>query len=222
MPKPTFQNLPPEKRERITAAAIAEFSSVPYARATLDRIVDAAGVSKGSMYQYFAGKADLYRWLLTEYLPGRKMAAIGASAPEPGASVWAVLEQAFLAGVRFAAAEPSLTRLGLRFLRDHEIEPSLAAIRQQHRAASDAWLQALLGAAKERGELRADLDVSMTSGFLAHALGEGMLDQLARRVGLTLDGFFEQPAATQGLSDDELMELVRGVTRLFREGAGAP
>ncbi len=221
MPKTTFQNLSPEKRERITAAAIAEFSSVPYGKATLDRIVDAAGVSKGSMYQYFAGKADLYRWLLTEHLPARKMAAIGALAPAPGANVWAVLEQAFLAGVRFAAAEPSLTRLGLRFRRDHEIEPELAAIRRGHRAASDAWLQALLNEGKERGELRGDLDVSMASGFLAHALGEGMLDQLARRVGLDLDGFFERPDATASLADEDILDLVRGVTRLFREGAGA-
>ncbi len=220
MPKSTFHNLSVEKRQRIIDAAIDEFSAVPYAKATLDRIVEAAGISKGSMYHYFAGKADLYRWLLTEYVPARKMEAIGAMAPPTEASVWDVLEHAFLAGVRFAAAAPRLTRLGLRFLRDHEIEPELAAIRHQHRAAGDAWLRALLTDAQQKGDLRADLDISMASGFLAHALGEGMLDQLARHLDLTLQGFFEHPDATQTLSDDELLTLVRRVTRLFREGAG--
>ena len=221
MPKPTFHNLPAAKRDRIVNAAIDEFSAVPYVKATLDRIVDAAGISKGSMYQYFAGKADLYRWLLTDYMPGRKMEAIGAVAPPPGTSIWVVLEQAFLAGVRFAATDPRLTRLGIRFLRDHEIEPELAAIRHAHRAASDAWLQAQLFDAVARGELRADLDIPMTAGFLAHALGEGMLDQLARRLGLTLDGLFDQPDASFTLSDDALLDLVRGVTTLFKDGAGA-
>jgi len=222
MPKPTFHNLPPDKRQRITDAAIDEFGAVPYVKATLDRIVEAAGISKGSMYQYFEGKADLYRWLLTEYLPARKLEAIGATAPAPGASVWEILEQAFLAGARLAAAEPGLTRLGLRFLRDYELDPGLTLIRQQHRAAADAWLRGLLGEAMQRGELRADLDVSTAVGVLAHALGEGALDLLADRVGTTLEGLFEDPTATHSLTDAVLLEVVGNITRLFRDGAGAP
>ena len=65
MPKPTFFNLPEEKRQRIIDASIAEFAGVPYARATLDKIVKVAGISKGSMYQFFANKAYLYFWILT-------------------------------------------------------------------------------------------------------------------------------------------------------------
>lgn len=221
MPKPTFFNLPDEKRQRIIDAAVLEFSRHPYARATLDRIVETAGVSKGSMYQYFAGKADLYRWLLTDYMTQKKMAAIGASAPPPGTSVWVVLEQAFLAGVRFAAAEPALTRLGVRFLRDHEQEPALAAVSAQNDAMAEAWLSGLLTDAVARGELREDLDITVTTVFLAHALGQGMLDQLARRLGLTLHQLFENPDLTGTLSDEALLDLVRTVTRLLRDGAGA-
>lgn len=220
MPKPTFHNLRPEKRQRIIAAAIAEFSAQPYARATLDRIVEAAGISKGSMYQYFAGKADLYRWLLTEHMASRKMAAIQASAPPAGADIWTVLEQSFLAGVRFAATEPLLTRLGVRFLRDHELEPELAAVSAKNAAASDAWLTALLHAAIQRGEIRSDLDVPVVVGILTHALGEGMLDQLARKLGISLAALLEAPDRVQQLSDEQLVQLVRSVTSLFRDGVG--
>lgn len=222
MPKPTFHNLPQAKRQRIIDAAVAEFSSVPYPKANLDQVVKAAGISKGSLYQYFGGKADLYAWLLTAYLPQKKMAAIGAQAPSPDASLWQVLEQAFVSGVRFAVAEPALTRLGIRFLRDHELEPALAEISRQHKAAADAWLMDLLATARSRGQLRADLDLSVAAGFLAHALGEGMLDQLARTLHIELHELLEQPDTLNTLTDDQLRKLVRSVTSLFRDGAGAP
>jgi len=221
MPKPTFHNLPDAKRQRIIDAAIDEFAAVPYAKANLDRIVAAAQISKGSMYQYFANKADLYRYLLTAYLPARKMAAIDPSIADPDASVWETLERAFIAGVRFAAAEPRLTLLGARFLRDHELEPELAVVSQQNKVAADAWLKMLLERGQRRGELRDDLDLAVTAGFLAHALGEGMLDQIARRLGMTYEALLETPDATTRLSDEQLLTLVRSVTRLFREGVGA-
>lgn len=222
MPKPTFDNLPPDKRQRIIDAAIDELSAVPYAKATLDRIVDAAGISKGSMYQYFRGKADLYRWLLTDHLTSRKMAAIGASPPPPDATIWEVLEHAYLAGVRFAAAEPGLTRLGVRFLRDHELEPELAEVSHQNQLQADAWLTGLLTRARDRGELRPDVDIPMASAVLGHTFGEGMLDHLARRLGMTLTQLLAEPDAVQRLSEDELRDLVRALARMFRDGIGTP
>lgn len=219
MPKPTFFHLPADKRQRIVDAAVEEFGARPYAKATLDRIVEDAGVSKGSMYQYFSGKSDLYVWLLTAYMADRKLAYIGAMAPPEGATAWEVLERAFLAGVRFAAAEPQLTRLASRFLRDHQQEPELAEVSARNQAAGRAWMTDLLTRAQARGELRADLDVGMVTTVLLHALGEGMLEHLAHRLGLSVPEFYAQPEATQSLSDADLHEIVQGVTRLFREGA---
>ena len=60
MPKKTFENLPDEKRGRILAAAIEEFASHEFAAAKLDRIAAAAGVPKGSLYQYFETKDEFY------------------------------------------------------------------------------------------------------------------------------------------------------------------
>lgn len=222
MPKPTFANLEPGKRQRVVEAAVEEFSSRPYAVANLDRVVERAGISKGSLYQYFDGKLDLYRWLLTEHLPGRKLAAIVAHAPPPDASVWGVIERAFRGGVAFAVAEPALNRLGVRFFRDHDAEPELASIAAAHRAASDAWLTSLLRQGQERGELRADLDLPAASGLLAYALGEGMLDQFARRLGISLDELLDAPERIGELTEGDLTALVGSVIDLFRRGAAAP
>ncbi|MEM9491158.1 MAG: helix-turn-helix domain-containing protein, partial [Myxococcota bacterium] len=60
MPKATFHNLPADKRARIVEAATAEFARRGYDGASLSRIVTALGIAKGSLYQYFAGKLDLF------------------------------------------------------------------------------------------------------------------------------------------------------------------
>jgi AcrR family transcriptional regulator len=60
MPQPTFYRLDQAKRRRVIAATTKEFSAHPYERANLDRIAAAAGVPKGSLYQYFTNKRDLF------------------------------------------------------------------------------------------------------------------------------------------------------------------
>ena len=64
MPTPTFFRLPEEKRARLTQAAWQEFSSVRFSEASINRIVRAAQIPRGSFYQYFADKDDLFFYLL--------------------------------------------------------------------------------------------------------------------------------------------------------------
>lgn len=64
MPKQTFLKLSPDKRSMIEAVAIDEFAENPYQCASISAIVAKAGIAKGSFYQYFDGKQDLYLHLL--------------------------------------------------------------------------------------------------------------------------------------------------------------
>ena len=66
MCKETFLRLPEEKRTRILNAAWDEFTTVPYANASINRIIRAAGIPRGSFYQYFEDKDDLFRHLMTQ------------------------------------------------------------------------------------------------------------------------------------------------------------
>ncbi len=67
MPKDTFFNLNDDKRNKIIRAAINQFSELHYSKVTINRIVQSAGISKGSFYQYFEDKDDLYIYLFTEF-----------------------------------------------------------------------------------------------------------------------------------------------------------
>lgn len=67
MPTNTFFNLASTKREKLLACAQAEFSRVPFAQASINRIVQAAQIPRGSFYMYFADKQDLFQHILGEY-----------------------------------------------------------------------------------------------------------------------------------------------------------
>jgi len=62
--KQAFFHLPLEKQETILAAALAEFGANDYAAASLDRIVTAARISKGGLYEYIASKEELYLYCM--------------------------------------------------------------------------------------------------------------------------------------------------------------
>lgn len=60
MPRSRFEDLEPERQERLLSAAADEFSERGYEGASLNRIIDRSGISKGSLYYYFDDKADLF------------------------------------------------------------------------------------------------------------------------------------------------------------------
>lgn len=60
MIKQTFYNLPETKRERIYQAIKTEFDRVPLDKININSIIKEANISRGSFYQYFDDKGDLY------------------------------------------------------------------------------------------------------------------------------------------------------------------
>ena len=60
MPYETFFNLPEEKRQTIFDILLEEFAENDYNSVSISRIVNRAGIAKGSFYQYFEDKKDLF------------------------------------------------------------------------------------------------------------------------------------------------------------------
>ena len=58
--RPTFAKLPSDKKERILDVAIDEFSRCGYEQASINRMVGRLGIAKGSIFQYFGSKKNLY------------------------------------------------------------------------------------------------------------------------------------------------------------------
>ena len=63
MPTSTFFRLPEEKRKRLMDAAWEEFTTNSYTDASINRIIQKAHIPRGSFYQYFQDKEDLFWYL---------------------------------------------------------------------------------------------------------------------------------------------------------------
>lgn len=64
MPKQTFFNLQPDKQKRIIDASKKEFIENNFYDASINMIIKDAGISRGSFYQYFEDKEDLFIYLI--------------------------------------------------------------------------------------------------------------------------------------------------------------
>ena len=64
----TFRRLPAEKRGRFLEAAWGEFTRVKFADASINQIVRSAGIPRGSFYQYFTDKEELFHYLVHGYV----------------------------------------------------------------------------------------------------------------------------------------------------------
>lgn len=67
MPSTTFFNLPQEKREMVRRAIKDEFSRAQYHEVSINKIVKAAGIARGSFYQYFTDKHDMLDYIMADY-----------------------------------------------------------------------------------------------------------------------------------------------------------
>ncbi|HFU7527313.1 TetR/AcrR family transcriptional regulator [Aerococcus mictus] len=59
-----FNNLKPEKQKQIINAAIKEFVRNGFEKASTNEIIKRANISKGSLFNYFNSKKDLYLYLI--------------------------------------------------------------------------------------------------------------------------------------------------------------
>ena len=163
MPKRTFFNLPIEKRETIEQRALDEFAGYGYDRSNVNRIVASSGIAKGSFYQYFDNKKDLYFHLI-DSLVERKRKAIAPALEAGDATFVESLRALFRLGIEFARADPRLVRLGADFAGKH---PAFVAefVEAYGPMGVDVY-RALLERAERSGELREGLDIPLAAAFI--------------------------------------------------------
>lgn len=221
MPKPTFFNLPADKRHRIVELAIDEFAERPYHEASLSRIVTRAGIAKGSIYQYFDNKLDLYRWLVTEEVTRRKLEFLerdGVSLVAPS-DIRAFLRSAVLSGIRFMLSDPRVARLAEGLLAPTR-DPDLRALGREIRESGHRGLRQLLARHPVRDQIRSDIDLDLVVRLLATVLGYGIRMLVDGHLGLDLDTLLQNPASAH-VDPQRLEKLVDDTVCLLVDGVGA-
>lgn len=164
MPKPTFFNLPEVKRTAFVDAAIDEFAAHDYETASISQIVARLGIAKGSLYQYFEDKRDLYLYLIEMAAHARITFAQNATPPDPGASFYADTQWLLELGVHFAYAHPLLNQLLFRAMADRL--PFRAEVIQRMQDSAHAYIRQLLVQGIAAGEVNPSIDIEMAAYLL--------------------------------------------------------
>ncbi len=181
MPTQTFFNLPEHKRQAIVDIAIEEFAEHDYKGVSISRIVERAGIAKGSFYQYFQDKKDLHLYLL-QVAGEKKLELISTLQRPPGqGSFFDTYRWMMSAGIQFEAAHPELSRMAYRALYGdlpHRDE-TYARMKQQ----AHEYMQATIRQAIERGDLDPKIDPDMAA-FVFTVISTEMGNHLFRRLGI--------------------------------------
>jgi AcrR family transcriptional regulator len=210
MPKQTFLNLPEAKRKRLVSIAIEEFAGNDYESASVSRIVARVGIAKGSIYQYFEDKRDLYLHLVVQCSRVLLEAVSNAGAPPDGGDVFHLIRWQMSATVRAAAAHPLHARV---LERAYSAQTPLGQeIRAQGAATSEDHFTPLILAAAERGEINPDLDPGVVT-FVIRAVMNGSGRYLAASLGLDPD--LPDPEA---LVSDEAERVFDEIVEALRSG----
>ena len=162
MPRPRFHKLPPLQQQAILRAAFDEFATHGFHSASLNRIIDAAGISKGSMYYYFDGKEELYVHVARAEL-GRLLETAGTF-PVPVAqdadAFWSTLEDYYLRIMVAFAASPRLAALA-RDLIVASANPTLQQAQKDMEGALMPWLERALVVGQRARAVRNDVAATL-------------------------------------------------------------
>jgi len=160
VPKDTFYNLPADKRALICQVAMAEFAEYEYELASINRIVNKSGISKGSFYQYFENKKELFLYLI-QLGTEEKIKYISPVMGNPEEhDIFTLLREIYISGIRFGAAHPEYAEIGNKLLRNKNAAIYKEAMANNMPAANELF-ETLLEGAIDRGEVRADIDIEM-------------------------------------------------------------
>ena len=179
MPQDTFFNLPEDKRNLIISSAVDEFSKAGYNTASINQICKKSNIAKGSFYQYFKDKLDLYVYIMT--LAIKEKVNFFSTAIEESHNL-TFIEQfrlLFLKGIEFAKKHPQYAALGEQFSKENDESAKSAVIKEGDKQSEVLFIQ-MIENAKTKGEIDSSVDslaLSMLLQSLTGAVNKYMLNK---------------------------------------------
>ncbi|GAA4834440.1 TetR/AcrR family transcriptional regulator [Algivirga pacifica] len=175
MPKQTFLNLEEGKRKRITDAFLREFAIKPFDEASITVVVKQLGIAKGSVYQYFEGKQDLFMYLVQQcsMVKHRYVASVNRSDYE---DFWTYFRALYEYGFQFDSENPLESHF-LHNLAENLDSPSIKHLYKEMLQQAVRAFEDLVTYEVEQGLFRKDISIK-TMGFQLYKAGVSIQEYL--------------------------------------------
>lgn len=165
--KPTFMNIPKEKREKILSVAVNEFAYNGFNNANINTIAKKAEVSVGSLYKYFDTKTDLFLTSVNYAL--QNLEIIMETIVESQEDVMIKLEKLVRVAIEFSRSNSVLIKLYNEVTSESNAEVVKKIAEHVESITSQAYKKAIIDG-QVAGDIRSDIDPGMAAFFVDNLL----------------------------------------------------
>lgn len=212
MVKQGFLNLTVDDQERVLEAALNEFAEKDYEAASLNRIIQSAGISKGSMYHYFHNKEDLYMYMIDTVIEKKKQFLMNAlprlEKPIHELGLFETISLQLEVSIAFARDNPRYHMINahLQNMPDSSLKHKIWGCLQE---GFDLMIDAMVEGAVKSGELRTDME----KAFIIRVL---------RFILLKFTDFYPDYQELLKKSDEVMLGEMRRLVEFLKHGLQGP
>jgi len=167
-----------EKQRQILGAAMSVFARYGYQRASIEQIAEAAGIAKGSLYQYFKNKEELF-FMLFEFSAEQAMQAVIELEQNNDRHAVLIVEDILLAIALSWEEDENLIPLTLEFWSVCGVEQTRQRFTERFQVMYQEMRKHIVGILKHgraKGEVHADAPLTDVTSCLLGLL-DGLLVQ---------------------------------------------
>lgn len=176
VPTNTFMNLSEEKKKRIIDAAIEVFSKEYYSSIKLSDIIRKAKIPRGSFYQYFEDKKDLYVYVFS-IIAQEKMKYIGDIIYNPETTPFTVLfRDLYIKGLNFAVENPKYVMITKNLL--HDGSGIYNELFDDNMELAREFYRGYINTDKKLGRIREDVDTDLLVDFVISSITNIAFDEI--------------------------------------------
>ncbi len=202
-----FLNLDEQKKLRILGAAIDEFAHKSYGNASMNVVVEKAGISKGALFKYFTSKAGLFSYVYRMSLGIIKDYLRAVRDGSENEDFFVRLQKVMQAGIDFTQAHPGLARIYYRIIFTGD-SPHKREILAEIHGESLEFIQSLIKKGIDRGDLRPDLDPKAAAFVVESVVDRFVQSHNVPYIERPLQAGYAQPEGS-GQTLIEIVELLR-------------
>lgn len=214
MPTETFENLDQKKKDRFIQVALKEFAQYNFETASINRIIQELKIARGSVYQYFTDKLDL--WLfLKSYAESQKIKYITKINRKEYSNFWTYYKALYISGIDFDL-EQSLCSQFLYRIGFKESSKEVHSHLNSWKNKAEIMFTQLVQMEQKNGSFNQNIPVDTAVHFLI-TMSMSIAELLQKKYKINFDSNLKKGKPLYGKNKKELISAVDELITLLEK-----